>query len=386
MDFPRIKTIRTYALEAPLEKPWAYSQMWRYTRWSMLLELVAEDGTTGWGEGEYAPTASADAVHTEFAHLFLGQNPMNAAQLWERGYAYARDYARSGIATIALSALETALYDLNGKLLGVPASTLLGGRFRDKVPVYLTGGYAHDLDNIVEEVVAASTERAGNGARALKLKVGFGIDLDAELVHKVREAVGPSVRLMMDANRAYTATEAIRLAQRVRDCDLYWFEEPVLVEDLEGYREVRTRGGIPVAAGEGEYTRWGFRRLLESGGVDFVQPAVAMAGGLGECRNIAYLASAFNVRCIPHSWGLGVATAATLQLIASLPSVPPRLVQDPPMLEVDITKNALRDNPLCEGPVIEDGFALVPSGPGTGAKVNVAAVREVAKSVTESHA
>jgi D-galactarolactone cycloisomerase len=111
-----------------------------------------------------------------------------------------------------------------------------------------------------------------------------------------------------------------------------------------------------------------------------------MAGGLGECRNIAYLASAFNVRCIPHSWGLGVATAATLQLIASLPSVPPRLVQDPPMLEVDITKNALRDNPLCEGPVIEDGFALVPSGPGTGAKVNVAAVREVAKSVTESHA
>ncbi|NYE45447.1 D-galactarolactone cycloisomerase [Spinactinospora alkalitolerans] len=285
---------------------------------------------------------------------------------------------------IALSALETALYDLCGKILGVSVSTLLGGGFRTRVPVYLTGGYPHDLSRIVEEVVDESRRKVDQGAGALKLKVGFGVDLDTELIHAVRNAVGPSVRIMMDANRAYTAAEAIQLSKRVQDCRIYWFEEPVVPEDLEGYREVRARTEIPVAGGEEEYTRWGFRRLLESGAVDIVQPSVAMAGGVGECRNIAYLASAFNTRCVPHSWGLGINTAATLQLLSAMPQYPPRLIEDPPMLEVDSSASSLRDEALVDGPVIKDGFAYLPENPGIGAVVNQSAVERIASPIRES--
>jgi D-galactarolactone cycloisomerase len=178
------------------------------------------------------------------------------------------------------------------------------------------------------------------------------------------------VRLIVDANRAYTADQAIRVGRGIEDCDIYWFEEPVLAEDLAGYRAVREALSIPIAGGEGEYTRWGFRQMLEAQAVDIIQPDVGLAGGLSECRNIAYLASAYNVRCIPHAWGTCVCLAATLQMLAATPDYPPRLLPEEPMLEVDTTPNPLRDELAVEPIGIEDGYVQVPDIPGIGVEIN----------------
>jgi len=366
----KLKRITTYELAAPLARPFAYSQHWRTNRWALLLELTAQDGTTGWGEGGYAPAPAAAAIHREYAPILRGIDTFDFASTWERLYNYSRDYGRSGAMVVAISAIDIALFDIMGKSLGLPAHKLLGGTFRDRVPIYATGCYPHDLGNIVEEVTAEAKQHIASGHRAVKLKIGFGVNLDVRLVRAVREALGPDIRLMVDANHAYTADQAIVLGLAIQPLDIYWFEEPVVPEDLAGYRRVRDALSIPIAGGESEYTRWGFRQLLESGAVDIVQPDVTLAGGVSECRTIAYLASSFSARCNPHAWGTSVSIGATLQLLAAIPDCPPRLLPETPMLEADVTPNPLRED-ITDWPfVLKDGCIMIPSEPGLGVQVD----------------
>lgn len=366
----RITKITTYELQHKLERPFAYSQFWRHMRQGMLLELTTDEGIVGWGEGIYGPAAAAAAIHSEYAHILKVIDPLDIATTWERLYNYTRDYGRRGVMVVAISAIDISLFDIAGKALGMPAYKLLGGTFRSKVPVYATGCYPHDLDQIQEEVVEEAAQHVAAGMRGVKIKIGFGIEADCDLIHAVRQALGPSVRLMIDANHAYTADQAIRLGRAIEDCDIYWFEEPVVPEDLVGYRTVRQALPIPIAGGEAEYTRWGFRDLFQAEAVDIAQPDVALAGGLSECRHIAYLASAFGIRCNPHAWGTCICLAATMHLLAAIPDYPPRLLPEVPLLEADRTPNPLRDD-LAFNPVrIEDGYAYVPEQAGIGIEIN----------------
>jgi len=192
----------------------------------------------------------------------------------------------------------------------------------------------------------------------------------------VRAAIGNRVTLMVDANHAFDAIAAIRLGRMIEEHDIGWFEEPVPPEDLAGYRAVKEAISIPVAGGECEFTRFGFRDLLLSRAIDIVQPDTCAAGGLSECKKIADMAEAFGVRYNPHVWGTGIAIAASLQLLAVLPShTPTSLAPIEPMLEFDRTEHPIRQALLTQPIEHVKGMVRVPDGPGLGIEVDRAALK-----------
>ncbi len=180
--------------------------------------------------------------------------------------------------------------------------------------------------------------------------------------------------IMVDANHAYDATAAIRLGRQIEELDIAWFEEPVPPEDLAGYKEVKSALRIPIAGGEAEFTRWGFRPILVERAIDILQPDACAAGGLSECKKIADMANAFGVRVNPHVWGTGVALAASLQLLAVLPDNPPSLHPIPPILEFDQSEHPIRMAVLAEPIEQKGGWVEIPAGPGLGIDIDRAAV------------
>ena len=184
--------------------------------------------------------------------------------------------------------------------------------------------------------------------------------------------------IMVDANHAYDATAAIRLGRKIEALDIAWFEEPVPPEDHAGYREVKQALSIPIAGGEAEFTRWGFRPLLVQRLLDIAQPDVCAAGGLSECKKIADMANAFGVRVNPHVWGTGVALAASLQLIATLPHNPPGLYPLEPLLEFDQSEHPIRMAVLQQPIVQRVGWVEIPDAPGLGVEINRTALAEFA--------
>jgi D-galactarolactone cycloisomerase len=217
-------------------------------------------------------------------------------------------------------------------------------------------------------------QRTDAGFTAIKLKLGFGIDEDVRLCRAVRRAVAPDTAIMVDANHAYDAIAAIRLGRQIEDLDIGWFEEPVPPEDLDGYKQVKAALRIPIAGGEAEFTRWGFRRILVERAIDILQPDVCAAGGLSECKKIADMANAFGVRVNPHVWGTGVALAASLQLIATLPDNPPGLHPIAPLLEFDQSEHPIRMAVLTERIEQRNGWVEIPSGPGLGIEIDREAI------------
>jgi D-galactarolactone cycloisomerase len=179
---------------------------------------------------------------------------------------------------------------------------------------------------------------------------------------------------MVDANHAYDAIAAIHLGRQIEEFDIAWFEEPVPPEDLDGYREVKAALRIPIAGGEAEFTRWGFRRIIIDRAIDILQPDVCAAGGISECKKIADMANAFGSRVNPHVWGTGVALAASLQLIATLPDNPPGLHPIPPLLEFDQSEHPIRMAVLKQPIEQKNGWVEIPAGPGLGVEIDRGAI------------
>lgn len=175
---------------------------------------------------------------------------------------------------------------------------------------------------------------------------------------------------MVDANHAYDAAAATRLARAIEPLDIRWFEEPVPPEDIEGYRQLKAATSIPMAGGEAEFTRWGFRRLLAERAIDVAQPDTCAVGGISECKKVADMATAFGVRCIPHCWGTGVAVATALQVLAVMPNTPPALHPVEPLLEFDRSEHPYRMKILKRPIVPRDGWVGLPEGPGLGIEID----------------
>ncbi len=327
----KIVDIQTYVLEAALVEPFAYSQAWYDRRGALLVEIVGEDGSSGWGEAFGPPRLTAPIVEF-YKPLLIGGDALATELHWQTLYNRLRDHGQKGLAIEALSAVDIALWDLKGRHLGFPVHRLMGGPLRSRVQAYATGFYRKEGGDPLSYLLDEARQRADAGFEAIKLKLGFGIVEDVRLCRAVRQAVGGAMTIMVDANHAYDATAAIRLGRQIEDLDIAWFEEPVPPEDLAGYKEVKSALRIPIAGGEAEFTRWGFRPILVERAIDILQPDVCAAGGLSESKKIADMANAFGVRVNPHVWGTGVALAASLQLIASTsrqPAGPPPDPADP---------------------------------------------------------
>ena len=369
----RIRDVRTHVLEAKLREPFSWSLFWADSRHALLVEIEAEDGTIGWGEVYGPPRPNAAVIEAYRPHL-LGQDALARERIWQTLYNLLRDHGQRGLAVQALSGIDIALWDLAGKHHGVPVHRLLGGPIRTEFQAYATGLYRKRVPDPVAALVAEALQHVADGFTAMKLKVGFGIDEDVRTARAIRQAIGPDVALMVDANHGYDARRAILLGRRLAEFDIGWFEEPVPPEDLEGYREVRAQQPIPVAGGECAFTRFGFRDLIGQRCVDIVQPDTCAAGGLSECVKIAAMANAAGLRYVPHVWGTGIAIAASLHLLAVLPDNPPCLPPEPPLLEFDRTEHAIRDALLVQPIRAEAGMVRVPDGPGLGVEVDRAAL------------
>src|SRR5213078_965863 len=196
------------------------------------VEILTEEGLSGFGEAYGPPAVNRTLVDEVYAPRLVGKNALEHAVLWE---------------------------DLKGKALRQPVFRLLGGPFRTQVRAYATGLYRHRVADNAGALAREAEAYVAEGFRAMKMKVGFGLDEDVRNVRAVRAAIGSDRLLAMDANHAYDAGQAIRLGRKLEACDLAWFEEPVVPEDLDGYCQVKAALRIPIAGGETEYARWGFR-------------------------------------------------------------------------------------------------------------------------------
>lgn len=373
----KIIAIRTHLLEHRLEVPFESASMRFDRRAHVLVEVECSDGTLGWGEclGPARPNA---AVVQAYAPWLIGQNPLETERLWATLYNALRDQGQRGLTVTALSGIDMALWDIKGKRLGQPISMLLGGRWRESVRAYATGSFKRDGVDRVADNATEMAQRRAEGFHACKVKIGFGLAEDLAVIREVRAAIGPEMRLMIDANHGYTVTEAIRLGRAAATYDIDWFEEPVAPEQLTAYQAVRAGQPIPVAGGETWHSRWGHGAALAAGAVDILQPDLAGCGGFSEAAKIATLASVQGVRVVPHVWGTGVHIAAALHFMAAMVPDPVRAAPIEPILEFDCTHNPFRQAVLTQPLLPVAGVVAIPSGPGLGIEVNREALAEYA--------
>jgi len=370
-----IDKVEAFVLSQQLEESFYFSQNHYDTRTVCLIRITLDNGLSGWGEG-YGPAELIKAGIEFFTPLILGSTPLEQEKLWQSMYLRSLDHARSGVLLSALSAIDIALWDLKGKILSQPISVLLGGRRRDSVKAYATGLYFTDCDNLTARLADEAETYKQQGFTAVKMKVGLGVDQDVRNVRAAREAIGPDVALMIDANHAFSFREALRLAEELERSDITWFEEPLTPEDYEGYRELRKRSRIPIAAGECEYLRFGFLRLFRRRCVDIAQPDPCATGGFTETKKIVDLAQAFGVDFAPHCWGSCIAVATSLHLLSNYAPCPGRLFNREPILELDRTQNPFREELGSPKFTLNQGKVQVPDGPGLGIEIDEDLVRK----------
>ncbi len=375
----KIVDVKSYPLVCALseEDVFGWAQTWVKARATTLVEIVTDEGISGWGECFYFyPEPVRTMIDRVYKPILVGKDPLHVSQLWESIYNSTRSQGQKGMCICALSGVDIALWDIAGKALGLPIYKLLGGCFRDRIQTYSTGLYFKRCEKPAEALVREAVGYLKQGFTAMKMKVGLTPKLDVAHSKAVREAIGDDTLLMVDANCAYDASTAINLGKEFGRLGVYWFEEPVPPEDHDGYVRVRNAIDTPIAGGECEFTRFGFRDLFLKGALDIAQPDVCAAGGLTECRRIADMASTFGVRCIPHVWGTQIALAAAIQFIASLPRPSPSMNPIEPMLEFDMTPNPIRDE-IAKQPIKQtNGFVTVPTKKGLGVEVDRSAIEK----------
>lgn len=376
----KISKVEAFVLSDKLQESFFFSQ-WEYSeRRICIVKVTTDDGICGWGEG-YGPADVIKAGIELITPLLIGKNPIEQETLWFEMYRKTLDYARRGVLSASISAVDVALWDLKGKVLQQPVSVLMGGQHRQKVVPYATGLYFSKSNKLTQDLVDEAKNYVAQGFKAIKMKVGFSIAADVEHVQAVREALGKDIKLMIDSNHAYSLREAAELARKLEGYDIEWFEEPVSPEFYHQYRELRSKTSIPIAGGECEYLRYGFQQLLQNDSVDILQVDICAAGGLTEAKRIATLASTRGVEVIPHVWGTGIAFHAALHFIANLEPIPGRLYPPDLYIEYDRTENGIREALTAPAIQMQDGYIDVPHSPGLGIEIKEDVVRHYATEI-----
>jgi len=385
-----ITDVTTIKLRYEMPIPMADAIHYMPNRNTLLVQVHTDEGLIGLGEaaayGGYLESTEA-IVLNELRQTIIGHDPFKVEKLWQMMATRAHQRGRRGMLMMAISGIDIALWDIIGQAVKTPLYRLLGG-YRDTLDAYASAGfYAKDksIDDLADEV----SDYVGRGFRYVKIKVGrnpevltnplhnmqaeeyatASLEQDVERVHAVRKAIGPKVKLAVDANNAWTPSVALRFMREVERFDIHWLEEPVATDDIDGSALVAHQLDTPVSGYETETGLPGFRELIVRHAVDIVQPDVIWTGGITECRKVAALAQAYNLPCIPHVFSSAVATIANMHLIASIPNGG--------LLECDQNVNPLRTE-LFEEPITidENGKVRMPKRPGLGVTLNQAVVEK----------
>ncbi|MCY4540052.1 MAG: mandelate racemase/muconate lactonizing enzyme family protein [Chloroflexi bacterium] len=332
------------------------------------VKISTDEGLIGWGEAlaPVAPETVGVIVEQLLAPALMGRDPLDGNVLWNVMYDLMRERGYyGGFMLDAISACDTALWDLRGKILSQPVYQLLGGAYRDSVPCYVSGLPKPTAAERVELALSFVDE----GFDAFKLAAGHGVRADTQSVKALREALGDEATLLLDAHWVYRLDDAVRLGKNLEELDAGFFEAPINPEDIASHAQLASAIAIPVAIGETERSRYQFRPWLTQKAADILQPDVGRAG-ISEVFKIASMAETFNVRMAPHlSVGLGICIAATLHVAAAIPNLY-LLEYQPPVFEV---ANML----LTEALTCADGRYELPRGVGLGVELDEKRLREI---------
>lgn len=386
----QITDVTTLKLRYAMDVPMADAVHYMPER-TLLIVLVHTDAAiVGMGEcAAYGGSLESmgAVVLGDLRPSLLGEDPFRIERLWSKMAWRSHQRGQRGMLPMAISGVDTALWDIVGQATKTPVYRLLGG-YRDTLTAYASAGF-YAGNKGVAEVAEEFGTYAERGFRHGKMKVGRNPDVllnplhdmwasdyalatleeDVERVRAVRKAVGPRFKLAVDANNAWTPAVTLEFLRRVADCDIAWMEEPVPTDDVDGSAEIARATDVPVAGYESETGLGGFRDLIERRAVDIVQPDVIWTGGITECRKVAALAQAHRLPVIPHVFSSAVASIANMHFIASIPNGG--------LLEFDQNPNSLRSALFTEPiEVRPDGTVAMPDRPGLGVTLDMATVEK----------
>lgn len=368
----KIASVKAIPLARSLEKPIWFGIGAFPTFYATVVEIRTDDGRAGIGECivRKAPQVTATVVDAMLAPLLIGRDPHDIEGLWDEMFAQLRRWGHSrGFVLEAMSGVDVALHDLLARAAGLPLYKFLGGHGRSAVRCYASSVYLAEFEQMAVEAAA----QVALGHTAIKVKIGRsgamgGLRADVESVRVIRESIGPQIEIMLDANGAYDAATAIRVARQLEPLDIAWLEEPVPPDDVSGYELIRRNTTIPLAAGESEFGIFGFRDLIERRAIDVLQPDIARVGGFTAARRVGALAHAYNLAYAPHTgFSGGVAHLASLHLAAA--------VQNFMTYEYFFAPNPLRDLFTEPFPEPKAGMVPVPERPGLGLELDWELIR-----------
>jgi D-arabinonate dehydratase len=360
----KVTEVHASVVSIPLREPTAFATTVVTGREYVVVRVETDEGISGLGftVGGRHP-GEGHLIHTAIQHnlkrLVIGENPLAVERIWEQMFANSLIIGRRGAVLRAISALDIALWDIIAKTARLPLYQLLGG-YRDAVPAYASGGYYREGKDL--HGLAAEMERyVAAGFNSVKMKIGrLDPREDAERVRVVREAVGPRVRLAVDANNAWPdAPTAIRATRMLESYDIWWLEEPVMPDNLTASAQVAAALDVPVATGELESTRWGFVEILERKAADIIQADATVVGGITEWIRIAHMAACKDMPIAPH-WMANI----HVHLVAAVPNglTVEFFVLDEDVLNFErIVKEPLRP---------AKGMVQVPQRPGHGIELD----------------
>lgn len=275
----------------------------RFHQW-LTCEIEMEDGTIGIGNAALAPNIVKAAIDEYYAPIVIGEDPFDYAYLWEKMYRKTHAWGRKGVGMIAISAVDIAIWDLMGKLTGKPVFKLLGGRTKEKIPAYYSKLYSGSIDSMQAE----AQEAMKTGYQGYKSRFGYGpkdgmkgMRENLKRVEALREVLGYDVDLMLDCYMGWNLDYAKRMLPKLEKFEPRWIEEPVIGDDVEGYRELNAMGSIPISGGEHEFSVIGCKELIEKKAVSILQYDTNRVGGVTAAQKINAIAEAHQIPVIPHA-------------------------------------------------------------------------------------
>ncbi|MFC1542039.1 mandelate racemase/muconate lactonizing enzyme family protein [Candidatus Latescibacterota bacterium] len=366
-NIPKIKIteVRVHFIRQKLERPIGYCCS--VTPFGMthvgatIFEVKTDQGITGWGDGwNWQPIRNNPEI-------VIGRSPFEVEAIYEELGGYTRSEMEAG-------GLDIALWDIVGQTLGIPICRLFGKQYRTRVMPYASAGYRKDWSD--PEKGFAEEERYWShemGYRAVKMKTGYGPEMDVRVIRAVREAIGPDIKLGIDSGTPgiYDDGTAVMLGRQLEDLNLEYWEEPIEKWDIEGYARLKNSLRIPLASGEALPIDWVIKNYINPQTIDIVQPDIANAGFTG-ARKVNYAAWVNRVRVMPHTWGTPIRIAATMHWAACIPQHSERFINPPPVL---FELHLPHESPAWEltEKRIEvdktDSMIEVPNNPGLGIKV-----------------
>ncbi|MEM1518299.1 MAG: mandelate racemase/muconate lactonizing enzyme family protein [Nitrososphaerota archaeon] len=346
-----IKITPTIVLK--FDKPIADAFIWIKNFRTAALQVFTDENIVGVSTiGPYGHDAIKALIESELKHVVIGEDPMCYERIWDKMYWYTLNHGRKGIAIEAIGCIDVAIWDIIGKALNQPVYKLLGG-YSDSVKAYRTG---IDLNLSLKELIELHKESVNQGFDAVKMKIGRrNMDEDLERVKAVRDAIGYKVKLMVDANNSLSINTAIRLAKKLEKYEVFWFEEPVLADNIDGLAEVARSTEIPLALGENEYLKFGIKELIEKKALGVLIGTVQRLGGVTEWRKIV---------AITQAWGIPVSPQGGDWVAAhALASIPNGLFMETAAIN-------LEDGIIKPKMVVKNSYVKIPNLPGFGWEID----------------